>query len=494
MHRDNWAGIIDVKTEMLLYRRDIQMKRRDFLAAMGVAAGATLASPSSFLSAKTTDAPTKRKRIALVGTGIRGTTLWGKNLVDNYSDQLEFVGLCDINPGRLAYAKKYIGADCPTFTDFEQMMQQVRPEILIVTTVDATHHLFIIKALEMGADVVTEKPMTTDEIKCRDILAAEKRTGQTVYVGFNYRYGAHFTELKRQLASGRLGKVTSVDFHWYLNTSHGASYFRRWHGIREHSGTLLVHKATHHFDLLNWWIDSDPVEVYAYGSLDHYGKNNAFRHTHCRTCPHQKKCKFYWDITKRKNYMNLYVANEKHDGYLRDGCLWRNEIDIFDKMAVQIKYANNVQVSYSLTTYSPYEGWRVAFNGFDGRMDTWDGIPWQETERIDQSKLHEMEMAQDNKKKIVKQDKIVVMPNFGDYERIKVPKISGGHGGGDRLLLNRIFRTPDAPDPLHHAAGTRDGAMSILIGIAARKSIDTGKPVKIADLTDLVPQPVRLRV
>ncbi len=70
----------------------------------------------------------------------------------------------------------------------------------------------------------------------------------------------------------------------------------------------------------------------------------------------------------------------------------------------------------------------------------------------------------------------------------------GGHGGGDAKLLERLFVSPDAPDPLNHAAGTRDGAMSILIGIAARKSIDTGKPVKIADLTDLVPQAIRVKV
>ncbi len=75
----------------------------------------------------------------------------------------------------------------------------------------------------------------------------------------------------------RVVKLTSVDFHWYLNTYHGASYFRRWHGKKDKGGTLLVHKSTQHFDLLNWWLDSDPVEVFANGELEHYGKNNSFR-------------------------------------------------------------------------------------------------------------------------------------------------------------------------------------------------------------------------
>ncbi len=467
------------------------MKRRDFLRTMGAAAGAALARPSSLFAAA---GGTGKKRIALVGTGVRGISLWGKNLVEKYSDHLEFVGLCDINPGRLAFAKEYMGVGCPTFTSFEQMMDKTKPEIVIVTTVDGTHHEFIIKALERGADAVTEKPMTTNEVKCRAILDAEKRTGRTVHVGFNYRYGSHFTKIQELLTYGRLGKLTSVDFHWYLNTDHGASYFRRWHGIREHGGTLLVHKATHHFDLLNWWINSDPVEVYAYGALEHYGKNNAFRSEKCRTCPHQDKCKFYWDITRNSHYMKLYVANEHHDGYIRDACLWRNEIDIFDKMAVQIKYANEVQVSYSLTTYSPFEGWQIAFNGFDGRMDSWDGIPWQKgRKQIDQAQLHALEMRQDLEEDRSEFNEIMVSQNFGKTEQIKVPKVYGGHGGGDSKLIDRLFVNPEAPDPLSHAAGSRDGAMSILIGIAARKSIDTGKPVKIADLTDLVPQKTRVR-
>jgi predicted dehydrogenase len=469
------------------------MERRDFLITMGAAAGASVINPSALFAAE--NGAGEKRRIALVGTGIRGISLWGKTLIQRYSDRLKFVGLCDINPGRLAFAKQYIGVDCPTFTDFEEMMKQTRPDTVIVTTVDATHHEFIIKALKAGADAITEKPMTTDEVKCRDILAAEKQTGKKVYVGFNYRYGNHFTTIKEQLVSGRLGKLTSVDFHWYLNTNHGASYFRRWHGYRKHGGTLLLHKATHHFDLLNWWIDADPVEVHAYGDLEFYGKNNAFRHSHCRPCPHKDKCKFFWDITRDKHAMELYVAHEQHDGYLRDGCVWRSDIDIFDKMAVQIKYANNVQVSYSLTTYSPFEGWQIGFNGFKGRMDSWDGIPWQRDDQpVSQADLHKLEMQQDESEKPSAHNKIIMSPNFASFEVVKVPKMYGGHGGGDAKLLERLFVSPDAPDPLDHTSGTRDGAMSILIGIAARKSIDTGKPVKIAELTDLVPQAVRVKV
>jgi len=92
----------------------------------------------------------------------------------------------------------------------------------------------------------------------------------------------------------------------------------------------------------------------------------------------------------------------------------------------------------------------------------------------------------------VRFDEIFLMKNFDkDYEMIKVEASRGGHGGGDTRLQDKIFRDPDMSDPYKHAAGTRDGAMSCLVGIAARKSVDEHRPVKIEELTDLVPHPTR---
>ncbi|MGD9021127.1 MAG: Gfo/Idh/MocA family oxidoreductase, partial [Lysobacterales bacterium] len=308
-------------------------------------------------------------------------------------------------------------------------------------------------------------------------------------MGFNYRYGNLFTRLKEMLVAGDIGEVTSVDFNWYLNNYHGASYFRRWHGIREKGGTLLLHKSAHHFDLLNWWIGSDPVEVHAYGGLEHYGHNNAFRSERCTGCSHAGKCAYFWDISKDEKMMKLYVANEHHDGYIRDACLWREEIDIFDKMAVQIKYANNVQVAYSLTTYSPYEGFRLAFNGREGRLETWEGVPSLMAVQEDQASLHAKEMDQSAQTKAeLKYHEIIKQPNFGEFERIMNPFVRRSHWGGDPIMMDEILRGKVAYPGLHHGSDYRDGAMAVLIGIAARRSIDEGRAVRIDELTDLVPQ------
>ncbi|MCX6132813.1 MAG: Gfo/Idh/MocA family oxidoreductase [Ignavibacteriales bacterium] len=446
---------------------DNMLTRRKFVASTATAAaGAVILNQMPSITLSQPFAP--KRRLAMVGTGHRGTGMWGTSVLKDYGDLVEFVGLCDINPGRAETAKKMLNASCPTFTNFEEMITKTKPETVIVTTVDGTHHTFIAKALEMGCDVITEKPMTTNEQKLKVILDAARKSQNKLIMAHNYRYPPTAGKIKELLMQERVGRITSVDFHWYLDVYHGADYFRRWHRLRESSGTLLNHKASHHFDLLNWWIDSDPEEVHAFGALEFYGKNHEFRHTHCRPCPHKDKCKFFFDLTKDKRLMQLYADNEKYDGYTRDGCVWKEDIDIFDKMAVQIRYANKVQVSYSLTTYSPYEGFRIAFNGTKGRMDFWmhEKQPWP------------MENF----------DEIHITDSFGKAEFLKLPRIEADHYGGDPLMKDKIFRNPAAPDTLQQAANVRDGAMAVLIGVAARNSIDFGKTIRIADLSDIVPQ------
>lgn len=474
-----------------------QITRRNFLAASGIAIAtpAILSAPilpEDFSEKETPHPQASKLRLAMVGTGSRGTSMWGEGLTRRYSDRIQFVGLCDSNPGRVEAGRKIIGADCPVYSDlnrpmdsFEKMMKETRPDLLIVTTVDATHSDYIVRSMEMGVNVLTEKPMTTDEHKVRQILDAESRTGRKARVTFNYRYSPHRAKIWELLRGGEIGEITSVDFHWYLDTRHGADYFRRWHRLVEKSGSLWVHKASHHFDLLNWWIDSDPETVFALGSLDFYGRNGKFRAENCRTCPHTRQCQFYFQLdrpamsaammdaagvsaaTAESPYKRLYIDCEHHDGYLRDGCVFKNDINIFDKMAATIRYANGVQVSYSLTAYSPYEGYRIAFNGTRGRLDAW---------------IQESNPMQDRDF-----DEIILYKNFSRRQYIQIPYGTSGHGGGDDLLRDQIF-IPGTPDPLKQCAGTRDGAFACLVGIAARNSIATGQPVRIADLTPLKPQ------
>ena len=241
---------------------------------------------------------TNKRRVAVVGTGHRGAGTWAGEAIANCAEHVALVGLCDTNRARLKAAAGRLATDAVCSADLDDMLDKANPHTLVVCTRDDTHADIIVKALERGIDVVTEKPMATTAEDCRRIIDAEKRTGRKVSVAFNYRFAPTSRKLRELVASGRIGDLTSVDFHWYLDTRHGADYFRRWHAYKRHSGSLFVHKATHHFDLLNWFIGADPVRVFAQGDLRKYGRNGPFRGTRCQGCAHAAECEFYFDMSK----------------------------------------------------------------------------------------------------------------------------------------------------------------------------------------------------
>lgn len=407
----------------------------------------------------------KKLKLVLVGTGIRGITTWGKELVHPYKNHVEMVGLCDINSQRVEFAKRYMEADVPVYLskDFDLMIEETKPDVVLVTTTDCFHAKYAIRAMELGCDVLSEKPLATEVSQCSELLAAEVRTGKKILTTFNARHSTYAEEIKKVLMGGNLGKIISAEFQEYLDIHHGASYFRRWHGKSGFSGSLLCHKASHHFDQMNWFLDAEPIEVNAFGNLAFYGKNNAFRGKNCRSCQFKHKCDFYWDISKDSFLSGLYVACEKEDGYLRDGCVWDNDIDTYDSMTVEVKYNSGALMSYSLNTFLPYEGQRIAFNGQRGRLDVrvYEQQPWDPGHGAD----------------------FRYTENFKRSKTWHVEPQTGTHGGADKTLKDMLF-LPDQQDPLGKLADSRAGVMASLVGIAARQSIERGKTVKIKDLMD----------
>jgi predicted dehydrogenase len=430
-----------------------------------------------------------RRRYAIVGLGSRHE-LYQDGIEKTHARWAELVALCDSNPGRVELARQRSsrnGAPAPSgylATDFGRMLRERRPDVVIVTTSDASHHDYLIKAMEAGCDVITEKPMTTDAEKCRQILDASRRTGRRCRVTFNYRYSPPRSQVKDLLMSGEIGEVLSVDFHWLLNTHHGADYFRRWHAEKKNSGGLFVHKSTHHFDLVNWWLGAVPVEVVATGKRQFYTPEMARRmglsgpHERCRTCPEKDRCGFYFDLAASPSLKSLYLENETHDGYWRDRCVFRPGIDIEDTLNALVTYDTGATLSYSLNAFNAWEGYTIAFNGTKGRIEhsVVESVYVNGTETVQGG------VAKDGVK-------IRIIPLRGAGYQIEPGSAEGDHGGGDRLMLEDIFPPEPAADKYLRAADERAGACSILVGIAANRSLETNAKVRVADLIGELPLP-----
>ena len=401
------------------------------------------------------------KRYALAGASSRALGMYARPIVERFRDTALLAGIYDVNPVRAGYLSRQCGG-APVFADFESLLREARPDCVIVTTVDRFHHEYIIRSLEAGCDAITEKPMTVNDANVRAILAAEKRTGRRTTVTFNYRFSPYVTRVKELLRAGTIGRVLSVDFEWILDTRHGADYFRRWHRRKENSGGLLVHKATHHFDMINWWLEDEPEAVFALGARRFYGPTREARGERCCTCTHQRTCEYYVDYASDPQLKALYFDAEHADGYYRDRCVFAEEIDIEDTMSATVKYAAGAMMSYSLIAHAPYEGWRAALNGTGGRLEAQEFHSGHQAAEPEQA--------------------IAVYDRRGEKSVTHILKAAGGHGGGDERLQDRLFGGLDIPDPLGYMADSRAGAMSVLIGVAANRSIATGRPVRIAEL------------
>lgn len=431
---------------------------------------------------------------AVVGTGSR-SFMYIRSMFEENKDVAELVALCDVNRTRMNYANEVIGRDYgakprPTYLahEFEKMIETERPDRVIVTSVDRTHDRYITQAMRLGCDVVTEKPMTIDAEKCQTILDTIDETGRDLVVTFNYRYAPRNTKVKELIASGEIGDVLSVHFEWLLDTRHGADYFRRWHRDKANSGGLFVHKATHHFDLVNWWLDSRPTRVYARGRLAFYGRRNAeargvseFYH---RSTGSEIAAKdpFAIDLEADENLRRMYLEAEDEDGYFRDLSVFGDFISIEDTMAALVDYENKAMMSYSLNAHCPWEGYRVMFNGSRGRIE----MNVVENSYVSGSGDDINLAEQREKDEVIKSrvPQIQIQKHFGAMREVPYEQAAGGHGGGDVRLLSDVFRGP-GEDPLGHAAGVRAGAYSILTGIAANRSLRTEQPVLIDELVRL---------
>ena len=142
-----------------------------------------------------------------------------------------------------------------------------------------------------------------------------------------------------------------------------------------------------------------------------------------------------------------------------------------DTMSLSVRYRGGALMNYTLSAYSPYEGYKIALNGSDGRLEH----TCCETTYVNGDGTTPGELEKGNVS-------TTLIPAFRKPQVVPVWEARGGHGGGDEPLLEDVL-SPDPPeDPLARRADQRDGAYSILVGTAAYHSIDSGGPVNIADL------------
>ena len=447
-----------------------------------------------------------KRRYAVAGTGARAA-LYVDSLLGTHAPDGELVAWCEPNPARAAYYDaKLAAAAAPAVSTYgpdqlEAMIATEKVDAVIVTSPDHTHADIVSRVLKAGADVVLEKPMSVSEEGCRQIKSALDACDGSLAMTFNYRYAPRNTALKRVIASGAIGEVTAVHFEWMLDTVHGADYFRRWHRDKANSGGLLVQKASHHFDLVNWWLDDSPQTVFARGSLKFYGPAAAgigmagtprpARGTPGAIGgpnPAATADPFLMDLRSDEKLRRLYLDGEAYDGYRRDQDCFAPGVTIEDTMSAMVGYRRGATLTYSLVAYAPWEGYRVAVTGTQGRaeldvVERAASLIGQDGEIVAGPGPHpSLPTTETGTAARRNGERLVVQTLWAPAHEIPIPKSDGDHGGGEAELLRDLF-VGAGDDTWGRRAGWSDGLRSAAVGLAANRSMQTGTPVGTNELT-----------
>ena len=365
-----------------------QWSRRNAIRALGLSFGTALPFSTWAIDENKQPILFPQKKLSLAkpitaitcGAGNRGN-VYG-NFALEFPDQLDIIGVAEpITIRNERYATKHNIAAENRFNTWEDVFKKPKfADAIIITTPDNLHYGPCMKALEMGYDILLEKPISPSEQECRNILALAKKTGRIVAVCHVLRYAPYFVKLKEVIQSGVLGEVISVQHMEpieHIHMSH--SYVRgNWHNSKKTTPIILA-KSCHDLDILRWLVNKPCTHIQAFGNLQWFTSKNAPQGSTNRctdgckveaTCPYsaldiyyrKRQRNYVFDLPEDKNEQAAYVLQQlKTTNYGR--CVYRMENDQPDHYTSNILFEGGLTASFSMEAFTSYEGRRTRIMG-----------------------------------------------------------------------------------------------------------------------------------
>jgi hypothetical protein len=412
-----------------------------------------------------------------LGAGGRGT-VYG-NFAAAYPSELKIVGVAEPIPFRNErYVKKHNIAEENRFNTWEDVFKRPKfADAIIISTPDNMHYEPCMKALEMGYDILLEKPIAPTEKECRSILAMAQKTGRIVAVCHVLRYAPYFVKMKELIAKGAIGKVISVQHLEPIEHTHMAhSYVRgNWHNSKTTTPILLA-KSCHDLDIIKWVIDKPSKEIVAMGDLTWFKAENAPDGSTNRctdgckvesTCPYSAIREYHDKLSKRGSVLDIpdHITDQnerkkmileklKTSDYGR--CVYRMDNDQPDHYISSIRFGDSVTANFSMEAFTGYAGRRTRIFGSMGDMV---------------GDMNELVITDFRTGKQVK-----FTPQAEDVEGYK----DAGHGGGDFILAHDFAQAVAHQDPNMLTSTIENSIESHMMCFMAEKSRKTGKVMKIS--------------
>ena len=424
--------------------------------------------------------------ISILGCGSRGHYTYGKCMYD-FKDKFQIVSVCDINPAQIELAQKAWGIPTENcFLDAEEFLKEKRSDALVIATQDRDHVKMCIKALELGYDILLEKPISPVEDELYELLEANKKYNRKVIVCHVLRYAPAFLKMKELLDAGTIGKIVCIDWLEQVTYWHQAHSFVRgnWRNDKETS-PMIMQKCCHDLDLLQYYADSKCKTVYSVGELSFFKKENQPEGAadRCADCKYINDCVYsaerLYVAKRRKDFDRVEDKPDVNEDVRQQGwpfnvvdlsrpiteesirkayqnsqygrCVFACDNNVVDNQTVVMQFENGIKAHLTMTAFTALPGRKITFHGT----------------------LGEVEMDEEN-------DYIRVSRYGKGTEFLSIKEVlkdavneDFGHGGGDLMLVKDFYKALAGDEKL---GTTLDRSIeSHLMALAAEKSRITGR-------------------
>jgi len=409
-------------------------------------------------------------KISLIGAGQRGMIY-----ATHAAKSIEIAAIVEPHEGRRKEAVEKLNvSEDKVFTNVDDFFSQGKlSDALIISSMDLDHYEQTMKALDLGYDILLEKPISPSPEECLAIQEKANKLGRKVIVCHVLRYTTFFAEIKKIIDSNELGKVINIQHNENIGNYHMAHSFVRgnW-GKKELSSPIIMQKSCHDMDILAWLVDSETKRIASYGDLTYFKEENAPEGSaeRCLDCKVADSCRF--DVRKmylpiRGNWPAAAVSVDQseegllealsHNQYGR--CVYRAGNDVCDHQVSIIEFKNGVKVTFNLSA-------------FTNKMN-----------RTIKIMCEHGEIRGDDSLNIIEVTKFISNSEQQYEQRVIHPQtVVGGHNGGDTGLMNDFLANITNSEASDSRSSINQSVESHIMAYAAEHARVTGKIIDIDQL------------
>lgn len=392
-------------------------------------------------------------KVGIIGFGSRGIFAFGVPL--SQREDTGVVAVCDPNPVRMRIGVGRLAGHQNRYTSVDEMLDKETLDAVVVTSPDYCHESNAVAALRKGVSVFVDKPLATDVAGCRNIIDTAKKSGKTVFMGFNLRHHEVLKRLKEIVADGTLGRVFLIENREFY--SGGRTYMSRWNRKFECSGGLWIHKGSHDFDVFNWLLDFPrPAKVSSFAGIDVFTPDHIPFDLDegvpvgpcCSTCHYAGKCPDIYRVEEEEWGQEARGV----DHYAKDLCMYTSDKDVHDNGIAIVQYENGAKAGHLECFVSSASDRLYTVVGDRGTAEASLG-----------------------------QRTILIRPRWSQETVLhRIPEQAGGHGGADGGLIDSFVDVIQGKTTVQATA--EHGLLATAIGQAAERSRREGRTVSFEEI------------